>query len=50
LAFDQRQVQDYGEYSLATADMAEETLKDAGALLDAILFYVRSSIYPELEL
>jgi uncharacterized protein (UPF0332 family) len=46
LAFDQRQVQDYGEFTIMDDSGAKETLTNA---VDSVETYLIGSVYPELR-
>jgi uncharacterized protein (UPF0332 family) len=48
LAFDRRQVQDYGEFIVADEMMSQETLSDATELVDQIETYLIGDIFPNL--
>ena len=41
-------MQDYGEFSIVDQDIAEKTLTDAQAFVDAIETYLIGTIYPGL--
>jgi hypothetical protein len=49
LAFDRRQVQDYGEFTVVDKSMAQETLTDATDLVDLIETYLIGTVFPGLE-
>ena len=48
LAFERRQVQDYGEFITVDETMGQETLIDALEFVDAIETYLVGTIFPEL--
>lgn len=48
LAFERRQVQDYGEFIVVDESMAQETLTDAASFVDQIETYLIGSIFPDL--
>jgi len=48
LAFERRQVQDYGEFIVVDEAMAQDTLTDAANFVDEIETYLVSIIFPEL--
>jgi len=48
LAFERRQVQDYGEFIIVDEAMGQETLADALEFVDIIETYLISTIFPEL--
>jgi uncharacterized protein (UPF0332 family) len=48
LAFEQRQVQDYGEFIVVDETMGQESLTDALEFVDIIETYLIGTIFPEL--
>ena len=48
LAFEQRQVQDYGEFIVGDEAMAQDTLTDAVEFVDTIETYLIGSVFPNL--
>ena len=49
LAFERRQAQDYGEFTLIDEAIAQETLSNATRFVDVIDTYLTSAVFPELN-
>ncbi|MBL7161605.1 MAG: HEPN domain-containing protein [Anaerolineales bacterium] len=49
LAFDQRQVQDYGEFTVINDTLAQETLANAITFVDAIETYLIGTVFPKFQ-
>jgi uncharacterized protein (UPF0332 family) len=48
LAFERRQVQDYGEFIVADEAISQETLTDATSFVDRVETYLISTVFPDL--
>jgi uncharacterized protein (UPF0332 family) len=49
LAFERRQVQDYGEFIIVDDSMAQETLTDAAVFVNLIETHLIGTVFPDLE-